>query len=118
MSLRLPKSRAAGGSPAIPTRPPTRWISQPYVSQPMAMGAAADGGAGAAVRAMTEEEVDAMLENFAQEDRAMKKTWTRLVVEKFLSKVRRCAFEMLFPCNKASVSYVFERFPSFDGFLL
>ena len=39
---------------------------------------------------MTEAEVDAMIENFAKEDELSSKTWTRVVVEKFLSKV--CGF--------------------------
>ena len=36
---------------------------------------------------MTEEEVDAVIENFARADEGAGKTWTRLVVEKFLSNV-------------------------------
>jgi len=36
---------------------------------------------------LSADEVDAMMENFAKEDEIRTKTWTRLVVEKFLSKV-------------------------------
>lgn len=35
---------------------------------------------------MTEDEVDAMIDNFAKQDTAREKTWTRIVVERFLSK--------------------------------
>jgi hypothetical protein len=37
---------------------------------------------------LTEEEVDALIENFAKEDDLTRKTWTRRVVENFLMKVR------------------------------
>jgi len=37
---------------------------------------------------MTEEELENVMENFAKEDAYFKKTWSRIVVEKFLSKVR------------------------------
>jgi len=36
---------------------------------------------------MTEEELENVMENFAKEDAYFKKTWSRIVVEKFLSKV-------------------------------
>jgi hypothetical protein len=37
---------------------------------------------------MTEEELEAVMENFANEDTVYNKTWTRGVVENVLSKVR------------------------------
>jgi hypothetical protein len=46
-------------------------------------------GDGTSVAAlMTEEEIEAIMENFANEDTDYNKTWTRIVVEKMLSKVR------------------------------
>jgi hypothetical protein len=36
---------------------------------------------------MTDEEVEAMLSNFTEQDAAENKTWTRIVVENYLSKV-------------------------------
>jgi hypothetical protein len=46
-------------------------------------------GDGTSVAAlMTEEELEAIMENFANEDTDYNKTWTRIVVEKMLSKVR------------------------------
>jgi hypothetical protein len=36
---------------------------------------------------LTEEEIEKIMENFAQEDTAYDKTWTRIVVENVLSKV-------------------------------
>jgi len=38
---------------------------------------------------MTDDEVDALIANFAKEDLTKRKTWTRVVVEKFFSKVRK-----------------------------
>ena len=40
------------------------------------------------VATMTEEEIENIMENFAKEDSYFKKTWSRIVVEKFLGKVR------------------------------
>jgi hypothetical protein len=37
---------------------------------------------------LTEEEVDALIENFAKEDDLTRKTWTRRVVENFLMKYK------------------------------
>lgn len=37
---------------------------------------------------MTDDEVEAMIQNFSQQDTAQEKTWTRIAVERFLSKVR------------------------------
>jgi len=37
---------------------------------------------------MSEEELDNVMENFASEDNYVGKTWSRIVVEKFLMKVR------------------------------
>jgi hypothetical protein len=39
---------------------------------------------------MTEDELEKIMENFAQDDTAYDKTWTRIVVENILSKV--CVF--------------------------
>jgi hypothetical protein len=38
---------------------------------------------------LTEEQIEQIMNNFAQEDTAYNKTWTRIVVESVLSKVRR-----------------------------
>jgi hypothetical protein len=48
------------------------------------------------VPVMTEEELEAIMENFASED-SSSKTWTRVVVEKFLGNVRPVAIR----CTKA-----------------
>ena len=40
-----------------------------------------------AVMPMTEEELETIMANFANEDSSYDKTWTRIVVEKFLGKV-------------------------------
>ena len=40
------------------------------------------------VATMTEDEIENIMENFAKEDTYFKKTWSRIVVEKFLGKVR------------------------------
>jgi len=37
---------------------------------------------------MTDEEVEAVMENFAAQDDSANKTWSRLVVQRFLAKVR------------------------------
>lgn len=37
--------------------------------------------------AMTEEELEHVMENFAKEDAYFNKTWSRIAVEKFLGKV-------------------------------
>jgi hypothetical protein len=50
-----------------------------------------DGGQEVSTR-LTEDEVEAVLENFAKEDDSANKTWTRLIVEKFLSKVSTVVF--------------------------
>jgi hypothetical protein len=43
------------------------------------------------VPVMTEEELEAIMDNFASEDSSYGKTWTRVVVEKFLGNVRPVA---------------------------
>ena len=37
---------------------------------------------------LSEEEIEKIMENFAHEDTTYNKTWTRIVVENVLSKVR------------------------------
>jgi hypothetical protein len=44
------------------------------------------------VATMTEDEIENIMENFAKEDTYFKKTWSRIVVEKFLGKVRVSRF--------------------------
>jgi len=70
MSLRTPSSRPGMSS---------RNVSTPAISP---------------TYNMTEEQVDTMLENFAKEDHFRQKTWSRVIVENFLSKVRRDAREI------------------------
>lgn len=36
---------------------------------------------------LSDDEVDAIIQGFADEDQASRKTWSRLLVENFLSKV-------------------------------
>ena len=45
---------------------------------------------------LTEEEIEKIMENYAQEDTAYDKTWTRIVVENILSKVRSLLFHFYF----------------------
>ena len=47
-------------------------------------------GGGSVAAMLTEEELENVMENFANEDTYYAKTWTRWVVEKFLGKVRVC----------------------------
>lgn len=44
---------------------------------------------------LTEDEVDAMIETFAKEDDVKRKTWTRIVVEDYLSKVSSCLYTII-----------------------
>ena len=44
------------------------------------------------VATMTEDEIENIMENFAKEDNYFKKTWSRIVVEKLLGKVRISIF--------------------------
>jgi hypothetical protein len=66
-----PNQRGPRGRPGFDST----WTSGPIVTQTMNL-----------------EEVDVMLQNFAAQDPSNKKTMSRLVVEKFLSKVRTNAY--------------------------
>jgi hypothetical protein len=46
---------------------------------------------------LSEEEIEKIMDNFAQEDTAYNKTWTRIVVETVLSKVRFIFVSVQFP---------------------
>lgn len=60
---------------------------------------------------LSEEQLEKIMDNFAQEDTAYNKTWTRIVVENILGKVRFVMFPFHFFLRIFDCAY-FEAFSS------
>jgi len=57
---------------------------------------------------MSEEELEHVMENFAKEDAYFAKTWSRIVVEKFLGKVCGCVKYIVGPALLFVLAYEYH----------